>query len=161
MQTERPSKLWYLLPIFLGIIGGVIGYFALRNKDKKFAEKLLIAGVIVTVISIFLSFILGGISYMYLNRAFRSNTYSVIAVIDSTCIDGTHSFTIRNMGTEEIDTNDLLVTIDDEAVNCSWSGSLSPGGSAICTTAESSPPGSYTFRIVGNSNTASGLSLCV
>lgn len=35
---KGPSKAWYLLPIFIRIIGGLIMYFALTNRDAKMAE---------------------------------------------------------------------------------------------------------------------------
>ena len=48
----RLSRAWYLLPIFFGIIGGVISYFVLKNKDSKLAKNCLWIGIIITVISI-------------------------------------------------------------------------------------------------------------
>ena len=41
------SKAWYLLPIFLGIVGGVIAWFALRNKNPPQARKMLVVGAAV------------------------------------------------------------------------------------------------------------------
>src|SRR5437879_3852548 len=49
-SQKKPSKLWYLLPIFLNIIGGVIGYFVLKDRDRKFAERMLIVGAVMIVI---------------------------------------------------------------------------------------------------------------
>ena len=40
------SRWWYLLPIFLNIIGGVIAYYALRKDDYVKAKKALILGII-------------------------------------------------------------------------------------------------------------------
>ena len=62
---EKPSKIWYLLPIFLGPIGGIIGYFLVKDRDKKFAERLLIVGVIMIVIGFVLSFIITFIVAFY------------------------------------------------------------------------------------------------
>lgn len=53
--SKRPSKAWYLLPIFLSIIGGLIMYFVLRNEDRKMARNGLILGVILTVAGIVIS----------------------------------------------------------------------------------------------------------
>ena len=43
------SAWWYLAPIFLGIIGGLIAYFVLKKDDAKLAKNCLIVGVIMVV----------------------------------------------------------------------------------------------------------------
>jgi hypothetical protein len=48
------SKWWYLLPIFLGVIGGVIAWVALKSYDRKLAKNCLILGVILDVVEIVL-----------------------------------------------------------------------------------------------------------
>ena len=53
MQPEKQrSNWWYLVPIFLGIIGGIIAYFALRNDDRQKAKKCLYIGLILFAIGI-------------------------------------------------------------------------------------------------------------
>jgi len=53
MQPEKQrSNWWYLVPIFLGIIGGIIAYFALRNDDRQKAKKCLYIGLVLFVIGI-------------------------------------------------------------------------------------------------------------
>jgi hypothetical protein len=47
--TKKSSKAWYLLPIFVGIIGGLIMYFVLKDQNKKMAKNGLILGIILTV----------------------------------------------------------------------------------------------------------------
>lgn len=44
------SPLWYLLPAILGIIGGVIAYFILKNDDPSKAKNCLWLGIILVVI---------------------------------------------------------------------------------------------------------------
>jgi hypothetical protein len=46
---RNASAAWYLLPIFFGIIGGLIMWLALKNEDPRKAKKGLILGVILTV----------------------------------------------------------------------------------------------------------------
>ena len=53
MYPEKPrSNAWFLLPIFLGIIGGVIAYFVLRNDDPKKAKNCLYLGIVLAIIGI-------------------------------------------------------------------------------------------------------------
>lgn len=51
MQYERPrSNWWFLLPILLGIIGGIIAYFVLRHDDNKKAKNCLYLGIALAVV---------------------------------------------------------------------------------------------------------------
>ena len=48
-KMQKPvSNAWYLLPLFLGLIGGIIGYFCIRNQDNGKANDLVVVGFIVT-----------------------------------------------------------------------------------------------------------------
>jgi 4-amino-4-deoxy-L-arabinose transferase-like glycosyltransferase len=52
-QTPKiRSKWWYLLPIFLGVIGGVIAWVAIKSHDRKLAKNCLILGISLVVIEI-------------------------------------------------------------------------------------------------------------
>jgi signal peptidase I len=43
------SPFWYLLPIFFGIIGGIIAYVILKDSDQQKAKRSLVLGIILTV----------------------------------------------------------------------------------------------------------------
>ena len=43
---RRASAAWYLLPIFMSIVGGIISYAALRHRDPSRARKTLAVGAI-------------------------------------------------------------------------------------------------------------------
>jgi len=66
MAVGKASALWYLLPVFVGLLGGIIGYFILRKKDAGMARNLLIAGAAVT----FLAIALQAIAWMYMSSYF-------------------------------------------------------------------------------------------
>ena len=44
--SQRSSKAWYLLPIFLSILGGVIAYLCLRRKDPARGRNALVVGIV-------------------------------------------------------------------------------------------------------------------
>jgi len=67
---ERPTRAWYFVPFFLGILGGIIGYFAVKEDDKRMANNLLILGILMTIIwpiVIFITFVivLGGLIWYF------------------------------------------------------------------------------------------------
>ena len=51
MSVQKPkSVLWYALPVFFQIIGGVIAFLILRKSDPKKARNcLIIGGVLLTI----------------------------------------------------------------------------------------------------------------
>jgi plastocyanin len=56
---RKRSKRWYLLPIFIHIIGGIICYYALKNDDKKLATICLKLGVILFLVNIAIGITVG------------------------------------------------------------------------------------------------------
>ena len=49
-HDRKPSKAWYALPIFLGILGGLIAFGKLRKRDRGMAYKNLATGIGITMI---------------------------------------------------------------------------------------------------------------
>jgi hypothetical protein len=49
------SRWWYLLPIFIGLIGGIIAYFAIRRDDPQKAKRCLMVGIGLTLINVILN----------------------------------------------------------------------------------------------------------
>ena len=49
------SRAWYLVPIFFGLIGGIIAYFAIRRDDPQKARKCLWVGIILTAINVIIN----------------------------------------------------------------------------------------------------------
>ena len=58
LPDRKRSNWWYLVPILFGLLGGIIGYFALRRDDPEKAKKCLYLGLILTAINIVANIIL-------------------------------------------------------------------------------------------------------
>jgi len=58
-QVKTRSNMWYLLPIFVGLIGGIIAYLVLRHDDPNKAKKCLYVGIILAVIGITVNILMG------------------------------------------------------------------------------------------------------
>jgi|LWDU01.1.fsa_nt_gi hypothetical protein len=59
MSQEKTghSGAWYLLPIFFAVIGGIIMWIAVHQKDPSMGTKGIIVGIIMTIAPFFLMFI--------------------------------------------------------------------------------------------------------
>ena len=58
-NEEKPrSNAWFLLPIFLGLIGGIIAFFILRHDDPKKARNCLYLGIVLMFIGIILNMVM-------------------------------------------------------------------------------------------------------
>ncbi len=49
------SNTWFLLPIFFGMIGGIIAFFILRKDDPQKARNCLYVGIVFMIIGIMLN----------------------------------------------------------------------------------------------------------
>ena len=54
-QPQKISFVWWLVPFFLSIIGGIIAYFGVRKKNPTTARNLLIFGVVWFVLEFLLA----------------------------------------------------------------------------------------------------------
>tara|TARA_Y100001934_G_C12026683_1_gene619378 strand:+ start:50 stop:706 length:657 start_codon:yes stop_codon:yes gene_type:complete len=49
-QQGKPSVVWWLLPIFLTFLGGLISWLALKDRDPRMAKNTLILGIILSFV---------------------------------------------------------------------------------------------------------------
>jgi hypothetical protein len=54
----KPSDAWYLMPILLGFLGGIVAYVYVRDDDLEMAKNLFFVGIIPTFIYIILGWML-------------------------------------------------------------------------------------------------------
>ena len=71
---EKPrSNVWFLLPIFFGVIGGIIAFFIIRHDDSRKAKNCLYLGLALMVIGIILNIFLAA-SIPGIDSGFNVNT---------------------------------------------------------------------------------------
>ena len=58
IQGGKPSAAWYLLPIFFSVIGGIISWACIRDRDPGMAKNNLILGILLTIIPIIIGVVL-------------------------------------------------------------------------------------------------------
>jgi len=58
-HVKSRSHMWYLLPIFVGLIGGIIAYLVLRHDDPKKAKKCLYVGIALAIVGIVINILIG------------------------------------------------------------------------------------------------------
>lgn len=58
-EAKKRSGAWYLLPILLTVVGGVIAYFVIKEDDPKKAKNCLYLGITLTGIGIMFAIVSG------------------------------------------------------------------------------------------------------
>ena len=56
---KQRSNVWFLLPIFFGVIGGIIAFFILRKDDPNKARNCLYLGIAFMIFGIILNVLIG------------------------------------------------------------------------------------------------------
>ena len=69
-SEKMRSNVWFLLPIFFGIIGGIIAFFILRHDDPRKARNCLYLGIIFMIIGIIVN-ILVAVSFPEFDSGFN------------------------------------------------------------------------------------------
>ena len=56
--NKTRSNAWFLLPIFFGVIGGIIVFFILRQDDPQKAKNCLYLGIVFMLIGIIFNIVI-------------------------------------------------------------------------------------------------------
>jgi len=58
-HPEKPrSNVWFLLPIFFGLIGGIVAFFILRQDDLPKAKNCLYLGIVFMIFGVILNILI-------------------------------------------------------------------------------------------------------
>ena len=72
-NRKNRSNWWFLLPIFMGLIGGVIAFFVLRNDDPGKAKNCLYLGLVLFALGVVLNLALFGLEIPPIENGFDVN----------------------------------------------------------------------------------------
>jgi len=64
-EQRRRSWIWFLLPVFAQIIGGLIAYFALKPDEPRMSKDCLYIGITLTAINLGTFLLLLGIGLSF------------------------------------------------------------------------------------------------
>lgn len=151
---SAPILLFGWIPLFAIIPGIYSLYLEIKGISKLHDVSMgRSAAIVVTpiIIVLFLTVILPVIAYLYISQMFNSISAG-LDVVNSQCVDGTASWTIRNMGSSDISASTITITSLDE--NCNNDPvSVSISAQQIETfTAEACESGIHSYRVIGPSN---------
>jgi uncharacterized membrane protein YeaQ/YmgE (transglycosylase-associated protein family) len=59
---KKRSNYWFLLPILVGLIGGIIAFFVLKRDDPRKAKNCLYIGIVLFVIGIIINIAIFGLA---------------------------------------------------------------------------------------------------
>ena len=69
---RKRSWVWFLLPVFIQVIGGIIAYYALKPDEPRMAKDCLYIGIVLTAINF-------GTFLMLLAMGFLLGEYSMMS----------------------------------------------------------------------------------
>jgi len=65
--SGKPSILWFLVPFFFGIIGGIVSYVGVKDDDENMAATLLFFGIVM----FFIDLLIVWLFYVWILSLFR------------------------------------------------------------------------------------------
>ena len=57
-NKKKPEKLIWSIPIFMGLLGGILMYIAVKDQNQEMANDGILVGVLSTIAWVFLYFML-------------------------------------------------------------------------------------------------------
>ena len=131
---EHVSAAWWLLPFFLGWIGGLVGYLVLKDRNRRTATNILIFGVVWTVVGIVAWVAVVGFIFGLYGTLSAASNVTVTTVV---CTHGTAAASMCTVQLENAGNAPALV------VGCSLGGAESaltglplaiPAGTTVAAT---------------------------
>jgi len=58
VEYRKQTIAWYALPVLIGIVGGVIAFLIIKDKDPLKARYCIIIGIVTTIIGIVLTWLI-------------------------------------------------------------------------------------------------------
>jgi hypothetical protein len=164
----RPTRAWYLVPFLLSIIGGIIGYFAVKDEDKRMANRLLVLSIVVFVLETSATIAVPAVTvFSFVGSPVTTSLQSTAASPEPLFMDrytfpvgGPLTVTLRNMGSvsqnlqnADYYVNGILASATPSGCTAgSTASALAPGGSCVIIVSvpltSLFPEAAYPFKVV-------------
>lgn len=154
-----------ILPIILqfafAIWSFILDIIGIKILHEISTGRAVLSVLIPTIIiPLIIALVIGGLVYNFLAGSFVTKTSKLISISSPpTCIDGSISLVLTNIGTQSIDVSELTFYIENEEVTPSCTGIIAPGSSKVCTIG-SGLTGAKTGEVKGPSNQESFFVIC-
>jgi len=70
--NRKRSWVWFLLPVFIQVIGGIIAYYALKPGEPRMAKDCLYIGIVLSAINF-------GVFLLFLSMGFLFDEHSMMS----------------------------------------------------------------------------------
>ncbi|MFH0929200.1 MAG: hypothetical protein V1818_02465 [Candidatus Aenigmatarchaeota archaeon] len=160
-EKKKPSRAWYLVPLFFGLIGGLVGYLVVKEDNRKMARNLLIIGIVITILP---SLVIVPMVLMYYGfyspSSFLGPTaqtavgFEEVQVLNPWVIDASNgqiTMNLENRIDQILEIKNIEYTVDATSVSCNPAWTIEPGKSFMvgCT-----PASGWTPKTVGDAYSA-------
>src|SRR5208337_1419610 len=81
--TESVSALYWLLPFFFALLGGIVAYLVVKDRNRRMANQLLIFGLVWTVVGVVFSIIVFAFVTGLIGGLTASTTYTYTSIYTS------------------------------------------------------------------------------
>lgn len=104
-RKQKPSKWWYLTPLFFNIFGGIIAYFAIRKQNYKMARNMIDLGGFMLLLIIVSVAVIPTIMLNFQSPQNQQNTTmesNMTTGIENTTVESNMTTGIENTTTPQI-----------------------------------------------------------
>lgn len=114
----KSSYVWYLVPLLLAFVGSIIGYLALKDRNKEMAKKIVAIGIIIGFVwfGLFFSLPKSDIKQPHIVTTVTTQTSTITTTISPTTTQSTTQTSRMVTSTTELPNVKVKEVIDGDSI---------------------------------------------